>query len=41
MSENSYQKSFRTEVDNIGQVNVPSEKYWGGSDSTRVTPFSH
>lgn len=29
MSENSYQKSFRTEVDNIGQVNVPSEEYWG------------
>lgn len=29
MSENSYQKSFRTKVDSMGQVNVPSEEYWG------------
>jgi hypothetical protein len=37
MGENSYQKSFHIEVDSIGQVNVPSDKYWGGSNSTRVT----
>lgn len=37
MSENGYQKSFHVEVDSIGQVNVPSDKYWGGSDSTCVT----
>jgi len=30
MSENSYQKSFHIEVDSIGQVNVPSDKYGGG-----------
>jgi len=36
MSENSYQKSFHIEVDSIGQVSVPSDKYWGGSDSTRI-----
>jgi hypothetical protein len=29
MSENSYQKSFHVEVDSIGQVNVPSDKYLG------------
>jgi fumarate hydratase class II len=29
MGENSYQKSFHIEVDSIGQVNVPSNKYWG------------
>ena len=41
MSENSYQKSFNMEVDSIGQVNVPSDKYWGGSDSTSVTVSSY
>jgi hypothetical protein len=37
MSENGYQKSFHVEVDSIDQVNVPSDKCWEGSDSTRAT----
>ena len=39
MSENSYQKSFRTEVDSMGQVNVPSEKYWGAQTQRALHHF--
>lgn len=39
MSENSYQKSFRTEVDSMGQVNVSSEKYWGTQTQRELHHF--
>jgi fumarate hydratase class II len=39
VNENSYQKSFRTEVDNIGYVNVPSEKYWGAQTQRALHHF--
>jgi fumarate hydratase, class II len=39
MSKNSYQKSFRVEVDSMGQVNVPSDKYWGAQTQRALQHF--
>ena len=39
MSENSYQKSFRVEVDSMGQLNVPSDKYWGAQTQRALHHF--
>ena len=40
MNENSYQKkSFRVEVDIMGQVNVPSDRYWGAQTQRALHHF--
>ena len=40
MNENSYQKkSFRVEVDSMGQVNVPSDRYWGAQTQRALHHF--
>ena len=40
MSENSNQrKSFRVEVDSMGQINVPSYKYWGAQTQRALQHF--
>jgi fumarate hydratase class II len=41
MSENSYQrKSFRVEVDSMGQINVLSYKYWGAQTQRALQHFA-
>jgi fumarate hydratase class II len=32
---------FRTETDTLGEVQVSSDKYWGGANTTIVNEFPH
>jgi fumarate hydratase class II len=39
MTEDSDQKSFRIEVDSMGEINVPSDKYWGAQTQRALQHF--
>ena len=39
MNEKNDQKSFRIEVDSMGEINVPSDKYWGAQTQRALQHF--